>query len=697
MITTTENIEIEQINDGAEIVQGEFTIKATAKSFNILISNVYSDKVGAMLRELSANALDAHIENKCADKPFNVHTPNGFEPWFSVRDFGVSMSHEFMLTKYTQAFYSSKSESNELIGAMGMGRLVGLAMTDNYVATCYQNGKKRQYQVFKGSNGIPQISFIGESESSEPKGFEIKVSVPSQYHHEFAEKAAKIYRFFNPRPVISGARITIEDKEPIISGADWKVFQSGYYTSGLTAIMGCYSYPIDNSVIRYNQNLTNAGKALLNTDIQVNFKIGDLDVNAGREGLSYDERTINNIVNKLNSVVEEIKAEITKKFADCKSVYEVHKLYSELGNTSIKFLIDNVFGASSIDFQGKKVNLNYIQKGSFDIHFHQTYFRSVTKVKQYASNYLNYNSNFIYVIKDCEPANLSNKIRTLLPNGYGSGKEVLLISGDISLIKKWAAEYGFDSYPVQYLSQIADTKLARVKSETIKCYKYDNAKSYYSAMQPAQIDIANDAGYYVIMQSRRKGDYGIKPDANSTISDYNFREMADNLKLVGISLPNDIYGIYTKPAFKRLSKNPNMESLFDYLFDQVESLILAKKDVQEFVDYKHYNNDSYNISRAVKFLKTHAAKNKAAKEIIDNAAKMSKYSAKVDLAEIMNKLSSLTGRSFSKLPAPSFDFSVAIDSFWSKHPLTAFYHRAIERAYELKDKKIEAMVEKEIG
>ena len=41
---------------------GEFRIKASAKSFRILSSSLYSNQIAAIIRELSCNARDSHVE-----------------------------------------------------------------------------------------------------------------------------------------------------------------------------------------------------------------------------------------------------------------------------------------------------------------------------------------------------------------------------------------------------------------------------------------------------------------------------------------------------------------------------------------------------------------------------------------------------------------------------------------------------------
>jgi len=43
-----------------DLAPSEFRIQANAKAFRVLSDNLYSDKVWAVIRELIANAVDAH-------------------------------------------------------------------------------------------------------------------------------------------------------------------------------------------------------------------------------------------------------------------------------------------------------------------------------------------------------------------------------------------------------------------------------------------------------------------------------------------------------------------------------------------------------------------------------------------------------------------------------------------------------------
>ena len=73
---------------------GEFRIKNSAKAFSILSSGLYANKIRAIIRELSCNAVDSHVDAGKADTPFDVHLPNSLEPWFAIRDYGTGLTND---------------------------------------------------------------------------------------------------------------------------------------------------------------------------------------------------------------------------------------------------------------------------------------------------------------------------------------------------------------------------------------------------------------------------------------------------------------------------------------------------------------------------------------------------------------------------------------------------------------------------
>jgi HSP90 family molecular chaperone len=139
---------------------GEFRIRNSAKAFNILSSGLYANKVKAIIRELSCNAVDSHIAAGKKETPFDVHLPNSLEPHFSIRDYGTGLSHEQVTQIYTTYFESTKTASNEFIGALGLGSKSPFSYTDNFTVTAIQNGKKGIYSAFINDSGVPSIALM---------------------------------------------------------------------------------------------------------------------------------------------------------------------------------------------------------------------------------------------------------------------------------------------------------------------------------------------------------------------------------------------------------------------------------------------------------------------------------------------------------------------------------------------------------
>jgi len=106
------------ITRGGTSTESEFKIKQTAKSFEILSGGLYSDAILAVIRELSCNAWDSHVEADKGTVPFKIHLPNQLEPFLSIRDFGLGLCEDDVLNLYTTYFESTKTNSNDYIGCL---------------------------------------------------------------------------------------------------------------------------------------------------------------------------------------------------------------------------------------------------------------------------------------------------------------------------------------------------------------------------------------------------------------------------------------------------------------------------------------------------------------------------------------------------------------------------------------------------
>jgi hypothetical protein len=72
--------EVNNVVRSDDFEQSNYTIEASAKAFSILSDGLYSNKIRAVIRELSTNAYDAHVEAGKPKVPFNVTMPDRFNP-----------------------------------------------------------------------------------------------------------------------------------------------------------------------------------------------------------------------------------------------------------------------------------------------------------------------------------------------------------------------------------------------------------------------------------------------------------------------------------------------------------------------------------------------------------------------------------------------------------------------------------------
>jgi hypothetical protein len=325
---------------------GGFKIKASAKAFNILSSGLYANKIRAIIRELSCNAVDSHVAAGNNETPFDVHLPNQLEPWFSIRDYGTGLTHEQVTQIYTTYFESTKTDSNEYIGALGLGSKSPFAYTDNFTITAIRNNKKGIYSAFINQAGVPSIAQMMTEDTTEPSGVEVKMSVNDNWDYsKFRDEARTVYTYFKLRPVITGYkdfefRDVTYDVMDIIPG----VHSTDDHRS--VAVMGNIAYPID---------MPNADKnlgelfGLLRSGLEMHFAIGELDFQASREGLSYIPQTIASIKSKLEAVNAQLAIHIAKE-ADAidnaweRALYLQNRRNSSLWSAAVdKYITDTKF------------------------------------------------------------------------------------------------------------------------------------------------------------------------------------------------------------------------------------------------------------------------------------------------------------------------------------------------------------------
>lgn len=334
MKIVTENQLVER---NATVTTSEFKIKATAKAFNILSSGLYSDKILAIIRELCCNAYDAHVAAGKADVPFEVHLPTVFAPTFYVKDFGVGLSEEAVMDLYTTYFESTKTDSNEYIGALGLGSKSPFSYTNTFTVESRFNGTKHVFTAYLNEQGLPSIDKLASIPTDEANGLTVMFPVKKDdIYYNFRTKAQQALMYFNPQPKVLGwAEYAPHKVNVILRGTNWKIVDRT--TSNITGAFvkqGPIIYPINAEILEREGTLSPIAKELLKQSIDVEVNVGDVDVAASREALSYDKRTIRNLISAFENAAAEFVSKINEAFEQIDTLWQARQYLHFLLNSN---------------------------------------------------------------------------------------------------------------------------------------------------------------------------------------------------------------------------------------------------------------------------------------------------------------------------------------------------------------------------
>lgn len=302
-----------------------FKMKSSRKAFQIL-SDLYSDKPLAIVRELGCNATDSMVMAGKKDQPFHIHLPNTLEPWMTIQDFGTGITDENIYNIYATYFESTKTNSNEQIGCLGLGSKSPFCYTDNFSVTSITDGVKRIYNAFFGADGCPTIALMSTSDTSEANGIAIQIPIKPNDFYSFTEAVKKSFRFFDRKPTISGGSIDWTMEKPMFEGVGWRSYDKFGYGESF-AIMGGVTYPIEIHKVdsKYHDMLRKGGLVMY-------FKMGEVDFTPSRESLSYCDQTIASLNSKLEYIKNDFQKRVEEMLKEKDNILDALRMMNSLHN-----------------------------------------------------------------------------------------------------------------------------------------------------------------------------------------------------------------------------------------------------------------------------------------------------------------------------------------------------------------------------
>lgn len=337
MLLTNQNINtVEESN--METDGQVFKINACSQAFKILTDNLYEHKIPTIVRELSCNAYDSHVAANNLDTPFELKLPDSLDPNFYIRDFGTGLSEDDVINIYTTYFQSTKQESNDFIGAFGLGSKTPLCYAEQFNVTSYFNGLKYSYLVFINNKGFPEIQKINSEETEEKNGLRIQLAVKTSDIRDFEESCIEFFKYNNMKVSYKNVSSTflknVESVKPLYKYKNLEFFVRDYSSSGFFVKVGQVVYPLSsfptstvkkiltdyvlefapelNSASSF-EKLENICNRYSNTFLLATVPIGSVEVSASREKLSLSEKSIQNLWSSIcKSFVEMLQEQYTE-------------------------------------------------------------------------------------------------------------------------------------------------------------------------------------------------------------------------------------------------------------------------------------------------------------------------------------------------------------------------------------------------
>lgn len=375
------------VNDHAEVIKSsssletsQASITMTPEMFSLLSSGVYTFKERAVIRELSCNAVDTHKEAGKENVPFRVHLPTRFDPYFEVRDFGTGLTHEKVMSLYLNYGASTKNDSNDYIGAMGIGSKSPFAIAQSFTVSSYVDGVVNKYSVYL-ENGIPQVTKLTTNPTTEPNGLAVRVAVADHRIQKFHEEASNVFSYFKLKPEcnveyrdILSEMTTIVREDGVYDAMKYKEnWRSSNNQTNFNVVMGNIAYPVglgDLLGAEFTSVLPTFFRNAVDL-VNIYMPIGSVAIAASREALQMNETTKKAITDAVKKITATIVEDVVKRIGNEPTLADAAQAYADLRANS-REIFQHVFtrlewnGQNLADLEQKLLKIRQGQLSNAD-------------------------------------------------------------------------------------------------------------------------------------------------------------------------------------------------------------------------------------------------------------------------------------------------------------------------------------------
>lgn len=297
-------------SNGATAGARSFGMATNAKAFKILSDTIYTDKIGAVIRELCSNARDAHVAAGKKDVPFDVQLPTTLDPQFAVVDYGTGLSESDVYDLYSTYFSSNKDNSNDAIGCFGIGSKSPFAYVDGFTVISRFGGQKKTYMAYKEKDGSPAITLVSIEDYSGEPGLGVYMPVKVGNIQEFKTKFEKGMEFFEPKPNVN-VPVVFAATNYVIRTSKFGLKPGAAYSMTGRVIQGGVAYPVH--------------EGWFNASVDLFVEIGTVEVAASREALSLTPATEKRLREEYEAARRQYMTECKKHIGTLSNTFEAFK------------------------------------------------------------------------------------------------------------------------------------------------------------------------------------------------------------------------------------------------------------------------------------------------------------------------------------------------------------------------------------
>lgn len=299
----------------------------------------YSNPIGSIVREITSNCFDSHIEAGI-DKPVKIiwrdeDRLSGTPSSISFIDEGIGMSEERVENVYCKFFTSTKRETNSQIGGFGIGAKTPLSYVDMFSVITVSDGIEYHYSVHKGSSS-PEMSLLSKIKTDKLNGTEIRINVKVSDKPLFFNEIEKQLKYFDNVQVENFGMYGYQKKIYHGKSFVFSEMDNKNRHDEMDLCIGKVRYPLDKFIFN---NMTYIQRSSLAMPIGLRFEIGEISVTWNRESVEYTEDTKNKILSRLNTVIAEVHEIFKEQSKPPLSVAELIAaptfMEITIGNTSI--------------------------------------------------------------------------------------------------------------------------------------------------------------------------------------------------------------------------------------------------------------------------------------------------------------------------------------------------------------------------